>query len=124
MSAEGLRDMKTMLAQLEADGPFDHTETGLFSNKDPNGFLGTDFLGYAWRDQRIKQLEEELEQEKNEHQGTKAETDRLRKKVADELTRLKITTGQEYAKLEAAYHTFQREIGKDILQLQKQTSSI
>ena len=32
MSAEGLRDMKTMLAQLEADGPFDHTE-GLFSNK-------------------------------------------------------------------------------------------
>jgi len=123
MSAEGLRDMKTMLAQLEADGPFDHTE-GLFSNKDPKGLLGTDFLGYVWRDQRIKQLEEELKQEKNEHQGTKTETDRLRKQVAEELTRLKITTGQEYAKLEAAYHTFQREIGKDILQLQKQSSSI
>jgi hypothetical protein len=47
MSAEGLRDMKTMLAQLEAEGLFDHTEAGLFSNQDPNGFFGTDFLGYA-----------------------------------------------------------------------------
>jgi hypothetical protein len=26
MSAEGTRDMKKMLAQLEAHGPFDHTE--------------------------------------------------------------------------------------------------
>ena len=28
MSAEGTRDMKKMLAQLEAHGPFDHTEAG------------------------------------------------------------------------------------------------
>jgi hypothetical protein len=121
MSAEGLRDMKTMLAQLEAEGPFDHTE-GLLSNKDPKGFLGTDFLGYAWRDQRIKQLEEELKQEKNEHQGTKAETDKLRKKVADELTRLKIKIGQEYGKLEAAHHSFQQEIQEDVIKLQQQSS--
>jgi len=121
MSAEGLRDMKTMLAQLEANGPFDHTE-GLFSNKDPKGLLGTDFLGYVRRDQRIKQLEEELKQEKNEHQGTKAETDRLRKHVADELTRLKIKIGQEYGKLEAAYHAFQREIGVDVIKLQEHSS--
>lgn len=121
MSAEGLRDMKTMLAQLEAEGPFDHTE-GLLSNKDPKGFLGTDFLGYAWRDQRIKQLEEELKQEKNEHQGTKTETDRLRKQVAEELIKVKIAIGREYAKLETAYHTFQEEIGKDILKLQQHSS--
>jgi hypothetical protein len=121
MSAEGLRDMKTMLAQLEADGPFDHTE-GLFSNKDPKGLLGTDFLGYVWRDQRIKQLEEELKQEKNEHQGTKAETDKLRKKVAEELRKVKIAVGREYTKLETAYHTFQEEIGKDILKLQQHSS--
>ena len=119
MSAGDLRDMKTMLAQLEADGPFDHTE-GLFSNKDPNGVLGTDLLGYVWRDQLIKKLKEDLEQEKNDHQGTKTETNKLRKQVADQLTNLKMTSTQEFAKLQTAFHEFQQEIGKDIVNLQKQ----
>ena len=63
MSDEGRRDMKTMLDLLEADGKFDHTE-GLFSrftDADPEGFWGTDFLGYA---KIIKELKAELTDEK------------------------------------------------------------
>jgi hypothetical protein len=39
----GRRDMKTMLALLESDMPFDHTE-GVFGNR-YEGTWGTDFRG-------------------------------------------------------------------------------
>jgi hypothetical protein len=70
MSDEGRRDVKDMLAMLESDGPFDHTE-GFFSNENP-GLLGTDFLGYAWRNRRIAELEKQLAEEKSKHDGTQS----------------------------------------------------
>jgi hypothetical protein len=140
MSAEGLRDMRTMLAQLEADGPFDHTE-GFFSNKHP-GRWGTDFSGRDF-DLKVaeiallkrqleeanevirkeKEAKEALQSENDGHQGTittlQAETSALRRQVAENLLHLKTTSREEFNKLVNAFHTFQDDISKHVHDLEK-----
>ena len=139
MSAEGLRDMKTMLAQLEADGPFDHTE-GFFSNKHP-GRWGTDFSGRDFdlkvaeiallkrqleeanaATRKEKEEKEALQSENDGHQGTittlQAETSALRKQVTKQLWHLKTTSREEFNKLVDAFHTFQDGISKHVHDLE------
>ena len=139
MSSEGLRDMKAMLAQLESDGPFDHTE-GFFSNRHP-GTWGTDFSGRDF-DAKVaeiallkRQLEvaneairnekaakEALQSENDGHQGTittlQAETSALRKQVATALLHLKTTSREEFTKLIGAFQTFQDNIVRHVQELQ------
>jgi hypothetical protein len=139
MSAEGLRDMKTMLAQLEADGPFDHTE-GFFSNKHPGRF-GTDFFGRDF-DVKVaeiallkrqleeanevirkeKEAKEALQSENDGHQGTittlQAETSALRSEVKNQLWHLKTTSREEFNKLINAFYTFQDGITKHVHDLE------
>jgi hypothetical protein len=126
MSAEDLRDMKTMLAQLEADGTFDHTE-GIFGKTDPDGFFGTDFLGYA-RQRRIDTLETQLaeekkanetlqtqlEEEKKSHAGTKGETLIIRQKLATQLREMKQNIATEFDKVKSTFRVFQQNLEGDI----------
>ncbi len=108
MSDEGRRDVKAMLAMLESDGPFDHTE-GFISNENP-GILGTDFLGYAWRNRRITELEKQLAEEKAKHFGTQAEATRLRQMIALKLRTLKGRSTTAFENFEAAFRAFIKEI--------------
>lgn len=61
MSDEGRRDVKAILAMLESDGSFDHTE-GFLANTDPEGLLGTDIMGFA-RAKIINKLKADLAKE-------------------------------------------------------------
>ena len=112
MSDEGRRDVKAMLAMLESDGPFDHTE-GLLSNENP-GLLGTDFLGYAWRNRRIAELEKQLAEEKTKHVGTQAEAARLRQIITTKLRTLKLRSTSEFEKVETAFSNFQKELDDEV----------
>ena len=118
MSDEGRRDVKAMLAMLESDGPFDHTE-GFFSNENP-GLLGTDFLGYAWRNRRIEELEKQLAEEKSKHDGTQAEAAKLRKLIATKLRTLKERSTAAFENVENAWKAFIKEIDHEdhLLQLE------
>jgi hypothetical protein len=118
MSDEGRRDVKAMLAMLESDGPFDHTE-GLLSNENP-GLLGTDFLGYAWRNRRIAELEKQLAEEKAKHGGTQAEAAKLRKLIATKLRTLQGRSTTAFEHFEAAFRAFIKEIDHEdhILQVE------
>jgi hypothetical protein len=127
MSAEDLRDMKTMLAQLEADGPFDHTEAGIFAKTDPDGFFGTDFLGYA-RQKRIDTLETQLaeekkaketlqtqlNEEKESHAGTKGETLIIRQQLATQLREMKKNIENKFDEIKSTFRGFQQNLEGDI----------
>lgn len=127
MSAEDLRDMKTMLAILEADGSLDHTEAGIFGNTDPDGILGTDFLGYA-RKKRIDTLETklaaekkaketlqtQLDEEMKSHAGTKGETLMIRQQLVTQLREMKQNSANEFEKVKSTFHGFQKKLEDDI----------
>ena len=116
MSDEGRRDVKAMLAMLESDGPFDHTE-GFLSNENP-GILGTDFLGYEWRNRRIAELEKQLAEEKAKHGGTQAEAAKLRKLIAIKLRTLKEGSTKAFENVENAWKAFIKELDSEVHTLQ------
>lgn len=129
MTDESRRDVKAMVAMLESEGPFDHTE-GVFdwfaTGRDPNGFWGTDISGKVWKSKldRIATLERELEtekaakeslqqqleEEKANHGGTQAEAARLRKLIATKLRTLKVRSTGAFENCERAFRDFIKEI--------------
>lgn len=108
MSAEGLRDMKTMLAQLEADGPFDHTEAG------PGGLFDTDYSGK----QRAKLLED-LALARAEVQKLRSEKTYLLGLAKKHLTFLLSTNTQRITDLRNALNSFEQEMRNDSVTLQQ-----
>jgi len=108
MSAEGLRDMKTMLAQLEADGPFDHTEAG------PGGLFDTDYSGK----QRAK-LQDELVIARAEVQKLRSEKTYLLGLAKKHLTFLLSTNTQRITDLRNALNAFEQELRTDSVTLQQ-----
>lgn len=146
MSFEDLRDMKTMLAQLETDGSLDHTE-GLLSwfatGRDPSGKWGTDFSGAVWNAKlsEIERLKGELEEVKKEKEAlqsqlesvneeNKGHTGRissieeeknvLRIQVEKQLMVLKNVSLTEFASFNTAFHKFQEDITEEVLKIQKE----
>jgi len=132
MSDEGRRDVKAMLAMLESDGPFDHTE-GFLANTDPEGLLGTDILGYARakiinnlkaelaKETKSKEmLQQQLAEEKAKHVGTQTEATRLRQMIALKLRTLKERSTTAFENFEVAFRAFIKEIDHEdhILQLE------
>ena len=143
MSDEGRRDVKAMLAVLESDGPFDHTE-GFLSNENP-GILGTDFLGYEWRNRRIAELEKKLEKEKAEkdllqsqldtinaentaHQGTIStltnDNMMLKRKLIEQFKSLQRSSVGAFRTFQDAYHTFIDGIERDVNELENKKNSV
>jgi hypothetical protein len=137
MSDEGRRDVKAMLAMLESDGPFDHTEGWLSwfaTGRDPDGTWGTDIFGTVWKSklERIATLERELEeekaskeslqqeldQEKSNHNGTQAEAAKLRKLIAIKLRTLKLRSTAAFENVENAWKSFIKEIDDEDHNLQ------
>ena len=130
MSDEGRRDMKTMLALLESDGPFDHTEVWL-ANTDPDGIIGTDILGYA-RAKIINNLraqlaeetkskensQQQLDEEKTKDVGTQAEAARPRQIIATKLRTLKLRSTSAFGNVETAFRDFQKELDDEVHTLQ------
>ena len=106
MSAEGLRDMKTMLAQLEADGPFDHTEAG--------GLFDTDYSG-----RQRKQLQDELAIARAEVEKLRSEKTYLLGLAKKHLTFLLSTNTQKITDLRNALNTFEEEMRNDSVTLQQ-----
>jgi hypothetical protein len=106
MSAEGLRDMKTMLAQLEADGPFDHTEAG--------GFFDTDFSG----EKRAK-LQNELVIARAEVEKLRSEKTYLLGLATKHLTFLLSTNTQRITDFRKALDAFEQEMRNDSAKLQQ-----
>lgn len=132
------RDIETMLAQLESDMPFDHTE-GLFSNRHP-GFFGTDFRGVEWSKKlaEIEALKEELASSKAEtaslkaemegHKGTITtltdETKKLRTQLQQHLTALTRKSQTEFNKFSSAFQTFLHEIEQHVHDLQTEKDEL
>jgi len=108
MSAEGLRDMKTMLAQLEADGPFDHTEAG------PGGLFDTDYSGK----QRAK-LQDQLVIARAEVEKLRSEKTYLLGLATKHLTFLLSTNTQRITDLRNALNAFEQEMRNDSVTLQQ-----
>lgn len=146
MSDEGRRDVKAMLAMLESDGPFDHTE-GVFdwfaTGRDPDGFWGTDISGKVWKSKldTIETLKKELETEKAEketlqrdlsalkeeiegHQGTIStlteDKKRLQGQILEQFNSLKRSSVLAFHNFEDAYNAFIRGIETDVRELQKE----
>jgi hypothetical protein len=128
MSPEDLRDMKTMLSQLEADGPLDHTE-GFFGDKHP-GMWGTDFLGHDF-DAKVSEIEvlkaqvaaekkaketlqTQLDEEKKSHAGTKGETLMFRRQLVTQLRKMKDDNESEFQKVKSTFGEFQKKLENDI----------
>ena len=146
MSDEGRRDVKAMLAMLESDGPFDHTEgriSWFATGRDPDGIWGTDISGKVWKSKldRIATLEKELETEKAEkealqlelsalkeeiegHQGTIStlteDKKRLQRQILDQFNSLKRSSVLAFHNFEDAYQKFIGGIETDVRQLQKE----
>ena len=106
MSAEGLRDMKTMLAQLEADGPFDHTEAG--------GLFDTDYSG-----RQRKQLQDELVIARAEVGKLTSEKTYLLGLAQKHLTFLLSTNTQRITDFRNALNAFQEAMSNDSAKLQQ-----
>ena len=140
MTDESRRDVKAMVAMLESDGPFDHTEGRLSwfaTGRDPDGLWGTDISGKVWRSKidRIATLERELEtekiakeslqqqldEEKANHGGTQAEAARLRKLIATKLRTLKVRSTAAFDNVAIAWKAFITELDHDdhILEINK-----
>jgi hypothetical protein len=108
MSAEGLRDMKTMLAQLEADGPFDHTEAG------PGGLFDTDYSG-----KKRAKLLDDLALARAEVQKLRSEKTYLLGLAKKHLTFLLSTNTQKITDLRNALNAFEQEMRNDSVTLQQ-----
>lgn len=108
MSAEGLRDMKTMLAQLEADGPFDHTEAG------PGGLFDTDYSGK----QRAK-LQEDLAIARAEVQKLRSERTYLLELAQKHLMILLSGSTQRITDFKNALNDFEKALRSDNAMLQR-----
>ena len=134
MSDEGRRDVKAMLAMLESDGPFDHTE-GFIANTDPEGLLGTDILGYARakiinnlkaelaKETKSKEmLQQQLDEEKVKHVGTQAEATRLRQIITTKIRNLKLKSGSAFQNIQKAFSDFQNELDDEVHTLQTENS--
>ena len=106
MSAEGLRDMKTMLAQLEAKGPFDDTEAG--------GLFDTDFRG-----KKREKLEADLTLARAEVQKLRSEKSYLLGLAKKHLTFLLSTNTQRISDLRNALNTFEETLRTDSQILQQ-----
>lgn len=132
------RDIETMLAQLESDMPFDHTE-GLFSNRHP-GFFGTDFRGVEWSKKlaEIEALKEELAASRSQTDNLKAEmeghkgtittltdeTKKLRTQLQHHLTALTSKSKSEFSKFSTAFQTFLHEIEQHVYDLQTEKGQL
>ena len=132
------RDIETMLAQLESDMPFDHTE-GLFSNRHP-GFFGTDFRGVEWNKKlaEIEALNEELAAARSETASLKAEMEghkgtittltdeakKLRTQLQQHLTALTRKSQTEFNKFSSAFQTFLHEIEQHVHDLQTEKDEL
>ena len=110
MSDEGLRDMKTMLAMLESDGPFDHTEAG----GKPGGLLDLDYSGT----QRIK-LQADLATANAQIQQLISERNYLQGITQKHLTYLLSTSSQAIVGLRNALDVFEKEMRSDSVKLQQ-----
>ena len=110
MSDEGLRDMKTMLAMLESDGPFDHTEAG----GKPGGLLDLDYSGT----QRIK-LQEDLATANAQIQQLISERNYLQGITQKHLTYLLSTSSKAIVGLRNALDVFEKEMRSDSVKLQQ-----
>jgi hypothetical protein len=145
MSDEGRRDVKAMLAMLESDGPFDHTEGWLSwfaTGRDPDGTWGTDIFGTVWKSklERIATLEMELEKEREEketlqrdltalkeeiegHQGTIStltnDNMMLKRKLIEQFKSLQRSSVVAFRTFQDAYHTFIDGIERDVNELEK-----
>jgi hypothetical protein len=107
MSAEGTRDMKKMLARLEAHGPFDHTEAG--------GWLpDTDYSGkegallradLSLAEARIRVLESERAY--------------LQTIAQRHLQFLSLTSSQTIPHFRAALNSFEHELQSDSAKVQQ-----
>ena len=105
MSAEGTRDMKKMLAQLEAHGPFDHTEAG--------GLFNTDYSGA----QRA-QLQADLTLAEAKIQKLESERTYLHTLAQKHLTFLLSNCSQTITHFRGALNAFEKELQSDSEKLQ------
>ena len=150
MSDEGRRDVKAMLAMLESDGSFDHTEGKLdwfATGRDPDGFWGTDISGKVWKSklERIATLERDLETEKAEkaalqlelsalkeeiegHQGTISTLTNdnmiLKRKLIEQFKSLQRSSVVAFRTFQDAYHTFIDGIERDVNELENKKNSV
>ena len=150
MSDEGRRDVKTMLAMLESDGPFDHTEgriSWFATGRDPDGKWGTDISGEVWKSKldRIATLEMELEKAKAEkdllqsqldtinaentaHQGTIStltnDNMMLKRKLIEQFKSLQRSSVVAFRTFQDAYHTFIDGIERDVNELENKKNSV
>jgi hypothetical protein len=107
MSAEGTRDMKKMLAQLEAHGPFDHTEAG--------GWLpDTDYSGKA-----RAQLKASLTLAEARIQKLESERAYLQTIAQRHLQFLSLTSSQTIPHFRAALNSFEKELQSDSAKVQQ-----
>jgi Spy/CpxP family protein refolding chaperone len=106
MSAEGTRDMKKMLARLEAHGPFDHTEAG--------GWLpDTDITGT----QRTK-LRADLTLAEARIRVLESERAYLTTLAQRHLKFLSLTSTQTITHFRNALNSFEHELQSDMAQVQ------
>jgi len=107
MSAEGTRDMKKMLARLEAHGPFDHTEAG--------GWLpDTDYSGAERAKLRADLTLAEARIRVLESEKAYLETIALR-----HLKFLSLTSSQTITHFRAALNSFEQELQSDNAKVQE-----
>ncbi len=107
MSAEGTRDMKKMLARLEAHGPFDHTEAG--------GWLpDTDYSGNERAKLRADLTLAEARIQKLQSERAYLETIALR-----HLKFLSLTSSQTITHFRAALNSFEQELQSDNAKVQE-----
>ena len=110
MSDEGRRDVKAMLAMLESDGPFDHTEAG----GKPGGLLDLDYSGTK----RIK-LQADLATANAQIQKLISERSYLQGLTQKHLTYLLSTSSQAIVGLRNALDVFEKEMRSDGAKLQQ-----
>ncbi len=106
MSAEGAHHMKKMLAQLEAHGPFDHTEAG-------GWFPDTDYSG----EERAK-LRADLNIAGARIRELESERAYLQKIAQKHLQLLSLTSSQTIPHFRAALHSFEQQLQSDMANVQ------
>jgi hypothetical protein len=106
MSAEGIRDMKKMLAQLEAHGTFDHTEAG--------GFLDTDYSG-----KERTQLRADLTLASAKIQKLESERTYLQTLAQKHLKFFLLTSTHTITHFRGALNDFETELRSDSAKLQQ-----
>ena len=109
MSAEGAHHMKKMLAQLEAHGPFDHTEA-------PGGswLPDTDY----WGNERAK-LRTDLTRAETRIHELESERAYLQKITQKHLQLLSLTSSQTIPHFRAALNSFEQQLQSDMAKVQQ-----